>query len=156
MAELYQGPIRCGPSEGADRGPFPRPTAQPDRPAAGVHPGGAVEGSEPAAAGQAPGGQPLDHPTGGRIGVGRKLQPSLESRARYRWATIAPARRLVISTPAEEGHPMGSVRAHETNIVLMDSILVFVSFISRHSTTLKTRIFPTLTRAGFFHKPFSR
>ena len=35
----------------------------------------AVEGSEPAGTGQATGGQPLDHPTGGRVGVGWKLQP---------------------------------------------------------------------------------
>ena len=35
----------------------------------------AVEGSEPAGAGQAPGGQPLDHPTGRRIGVDWELQP---------------------------------------------------------------------------------
>ena len=32
-------------------------------------------GSEPAGTGQAPGGQPLDHPTGGQVGVGWKLQP---------------------------------------------------------------------------------
>ena len=51
----------------AGRGPFPRPTAQPDRAARGVHSGGTVEGSEPAGIGQAPGGQPLDHPTG-RVG----------------------------------------------------------------------------------------
>ena len=33
--------------------------------------GRAVEGSEPAGPGQAPGGQPLDHPTGGQVAVGR-------------------------------------------------------------------------------------
>ena len=32
--------------------------------------GRAVEGSEPAGTGQAPGGQPLDHPTGGQVAVG--------------------------------------------------------------------------------------
>ena len=56
-------------------------TAQPDPTAAGIHQGGAVEGSEPAATGQAPGGQPLDHPTGERIAVEWELQSSLESRA---------------------------------------------------------------------------
>ena len=35
-----------------------------------VHPGRAVEGSEPAGPGQAPGGQPLDHPAGGQVAVG--------------------------------------------------------------------------------------
>ena len=33
------------------------------------------KGGEPAGTGQATGGQPLDHPTGGRVGVGCKLQP---------------------------------------------------------------------------------
>ena len=33
---------RCGPGESSDRGPFPRPTAQTDRAAAGVHQGRAV------------------------------------------------------------------------------------------------------------------
>ena len=37
--------------------------------------GRAVEGSEPAGTGQAPGGQPLDNPTGGPVGVGWNLQP---------------------------------------------------------------------------------
>ena len=32
------------------------------------------KGSEPAGTGQATGGQPLDHPTGGRVGVGWELQ----------------------------------------------------------------------------------
>ena len=54
VAELHQGPFRCGPSEGAGRGPFPRPTAEPERAATGVHPGGAVEGSESAGTGQTP------------------------------------------------------------------------------------------------------
>ena len=57
------------------RGPFPWPEAQPDRAATGVHPGGAVEGSEPTGTGQAPGRQSLDHPTGGRVGVGWAMQP---------------------------------------------------------------------------------
>ena len=39
-----------------DREAFPRPTAQPDRAATGVRPGGAVERSEPAGTGQALGG----------------------------------------------------------------------------------------------------
>ena len=43
------------------RGLFPWPAAT------GVHPGGTVEGSEPAGTGQALGGQPLDHPTGGPV-----------------------------------------------------------------------------------------
>ena len=48
---------------------------EPERSAAGVHLGGTVEGGEPAGTYQAPGGQPLDHPTGGQVGVGWKLQP---------------------------------------------------------------------------------
>ena len=79
VAQLDQGPLGRRPGEGAGRGAFPRPEAQPDRAAKGLHPGGAVEGSEPAGTGQAPGGQPLDHPAGGQVGVGwrvgRKLQP---------------------------------------------------------------------------------
>ena len=75
VAELDQGPLGRGPSEGAGRGAFPRPEAEPERAATGVHPGGAVEGSEPAGTGQAPGGQPLDHPAGGWVGVGWEMQP---------------------------------------------------------------------------------
>ena len=74
-AELDQGALRRGPGEGAGRRPFPWQAAEPDRVAAGVHPVRAVERSEPAGTGQAIGGQPLDHPTGGRVGVGWKLQP---------------------------------------------------------------------------------
>ena len=73
--ELDQGPLGRWPGQGTDRGQLPRPEAQPQRAATGVHPGGTVEGSEPAGTGQAPGGQPMDHPTGGRVGVGWKLQP---------------------------------------------------------------------------------
>ena len=53
----------AGQAKARTEGAHPRPTTEPDR-AAGVHPGGAVEGSEPAGTGQATGGQPLDHPTG--------------------------------------------------------------------------------------------
>ena len=70
VAQLDQGPLGRRPGEGAGRGAFPRPEAEPDRAAKGLHPGGAVEGSEPAGTGQAPGGQPLDHPAGGQVGVG--------------------------------------------------------------------------------------
>ena len=65
---LDQGPFGRRAGEGAGRRPFPRPTAEPDRAATGVHPVRAVEGSEPAGTGQATGGQPLDNPTGGRVG----------------------------------------------------------------------------------------
>ena len=75
VAELDQGPFGRGAGEGTGRGAFPWPEAQPDRAAKGLHPGGAVEGSEPAGTGQAPGGQPLDHPTGGRVAVGWAMQP---------------------------------------------------------------------------------
>ena len=68
--KLDQGPLGRRPGEGAGRGAFPRPEAEPDHAAKGLHPGGAVEGSEPAGTGQAPGGQPLDHPTGGWVGLG--------------------------------------------------------------------------------------
>ena len=43
--------------------------AEPDRAATGVHPGGTVEGSEPAGTGQALGRQPLYHPAGGQVVV---------------------------------------------------------------------------------------
>ena len=79
FSEWWRNSIRERSVEGQAKaraeGRCPWPAAQPDRAAAGVHPGGAVEGSEPAGTGQAPGGQPLDHPTGGRVGVGWKLQP---------------------------------------------------------------------------------
>ena len=75
VAQLDQGPLGRRPGEGAGRGAFPRPEAEPDRAAKGLHPGGAVEGSEPAGTGQAPGGQPLDHPAGGQVGVGWAMQP---------------------------------------------------------------------------------
>ena len=79
FSEWWRNSIRdrsvAGQAKGAGRGAFPRPEAQPDRAAKGLHSGGAVEGSEPAGTGQATGGQPLDHPTGGRVGVGWKLQP---------------------------------------------------------------------------------
>ena len=79
FSEWWRNSIRersvAGTGEGAGRGPFPWPAAQLDRAATGVHPGGAVEGSEPAGPSQAPGGQPLDHPTGGQVGVGWKMRP---------------------------------------------------------------------------------
>ena len=70
VAELDQGALGRGAGEGAGRGAVPWPAAEPERAATGVHPGRAVEGSEPAGTGQAPGGQPLDHPTGGQVAVG--------------------------------------------------------------------------------------
>ena len=60
---VRQGTLSPEQSEGTDQGPFPWPTAKPERAAAGVHQDRKVEGSEPAQVGQAPGGQPLDHPT---------------------------------------------------------------------------------------------
>ena len=70
VAELDQGALGRRPGEGAGRGAVPWAAAEPDRAATGVHPGRAVEGSEPAGTGQAPGGQPLDHPAGGQVAVG--------------------------------------------------------------------------------------
>ena len=64
----------------AGRGAVPWAAAEPERAATGVHPGRAVEGSEPAGTGQAPGGQPLDHPTGGQVAVGWELGVSTPSR----------------------------------------------------------------------------
>ena len=52
--QLDQGPLGRWPGEGADRGPFPRPASGRDRAATGVHPAGAVEGSESAGTGQTP------------------------------------------------------------------------------------------------------
>ena len=53
-------PWESGAGEGAGRGAVPWAAAEPERAATGVHPGRAVEGSESAGTGQAPGGQPLD------------------------------------------------------------------------------------------------
>ena len=75
LAELDQGALGRGAGEGAGRGAGPWPAAEPERVATGVHPGRAVEGSEPAGPGQATGGQPLDHPAGGPVEAGWKLQP---------------------------------------------------------------------------------
>ncbi len=104
VAELDQGALGRGPGEGTDRGPFPGPAAQSDRAATGVHPGRAVEGSEPAGPGQAPGGQPLDHPAGRRVGFGRKLQPLQGAsrvvsliRLRFRDPVPATAPRVIAS-----------------------------------------------------------
>ena len=70
---------RSGRAEG--RVPGWRPS--PERAATGVHPGRAVEGSEPAGTGQAPGSQPLDHPTGGQVAVGVEIAASARSMAVY-------------------------------------------------------------------------
>ena len=73
FSEWWRNSIRersvAGQAKARTEGRFPRPAAGADRPATRVHPGGAVKGSEPAGAGQAPGGQPLDHPAGGRVRV---------------------------------------------------------------------------------------
>ena len=69
VAELDPGAPGCGAGEGSGRGSFPRAAAKPDRAAAGVHPSGALERSETAGAGQAPGGQPLDHSACGKVGT---------------------------------------------------------------------------------------
>ena len=74
FSEWWRNSIRdrsvAGQAKARAEGRVPWPAAQPDRAATGVHPGGAVEGSEPAGTGQAPGGQPLDHPTGGQVAFG--------------------------------------------------------------------------------------
>ena len=71
FSEWWRNSIRersvAGQGQGADRGPLPWTAAGPDRATAGVHPGGTLQGSEPAGTGQAPGGQPVDHPAGGRV-----------------------------------------------------------------------------------------
>ena len=68
VVKLDQGAVGREPGAGAGRGPFPRPTADPDRAATGVHPGGAVEGSESAGISQASGRQSLDNSAGGQVG----------------------------------------------------------------------------------------
>ena len=83
FSEWWRNSIRdrsvAGQAKARAEGRFPgrRPSLTEQQ--RGVHPGGAVEGSEPAGTGQATGGQPLDHPAGGRVAVGwrvgRKLQP---------------------------------------------------------------------------------
>ena len=72
----------AGQAKARTEGRFPWPTAEPERAATEVHPGGAIEGSEPAGIGQAPGGQPLDHPTGGRVESRVKIAASARSMAR--------------------------------------------------------------------------
>ena len=78
FSELSQNSIRdrsvAGQAKARDRWAFPRPTAQPDRAATGVHPGGAVEGSGQRELAKRLEVRPLDHPTSGRVGVGWKLQ----------------------------------------------------------------------------------
>ena len=72
FSEWWRNSIRerpvAGQAKARSEGRLPRPAAQPERAATRVHPAGAVEGGEPAETGQAPGGQPLDHPAGGRVG----------------------------------------------------------------------------------------
>ena len=74
FSEWWRNSIRersvAGQAKARAEGRFPGRPAEPERAAAGVHPGRAVEGSEPAGTGQAPGGQPLDHPAGGQVAVG--------------------------------------------------------------------------------------
>ena len=74
FSEWWRNSIRersvAGAGEGAGRGAFPWAASEPERAATGVHPGRAVEGSEPAGPGQAFGGQPLDHPAGGQVAFG--------------------------------------------------------------------------------------
>ena len=60
----------AGQAKARTEGRFPGRRPSPTAAATGVHPDKAVEGSDPAGTGQAPGGQPLDHPTGGQVGVG--------------------------------------------------------------------------------------
>ena len=79
FSEWWRNSIRertvVGQGEGAGRGAFLWPAAEPDRATAEVNPGGTVEGSEPAGTGQAPAGQLSDYRTGGQVGVGRKSHP---------------------------------------------------------------------------------
>ena len=91
----------------AGRRPFPRPTAQPDRAAKGVHSGETVEGSEPAGIGQAPSGQPLDHPTG-RVGqemYARHGTWPAGSLASYAGRTLPATARRGIMIPIRSGPP---------------------------------------------------
>ena len=73
FSEWWRNPIRersvAGQAKARAKGRFPRPASGADRAATGLHQGGTAQGSEPARAGQALGGQPLDHPTGGPVGV---------------------------------------------------------------------------------------
>ena len=94
FSEWWRNSIRertvAGQAKARTEGRFPGRTAQPDRAAAGVHPGRAIEGSEPAGTGQAPGGQPLDNPAGGRVGVGWNIAAS--ARSMSRWSDASQAR----------------------------------------------------------------
>ena len=74
FSEWWRNSIRersvAGQAKARAEGRFPGRRPSLNGAATGVHPGRAVEGSEPAGPGQAPGGQPLDHPAGGQVAVG--------------------------------------------------------------------------------------
>ena len=120
FSEWWRNSVRLGrrPGEGAGRGAFPRPEAEPDRAAKGLHPGGAVEGSEPAGTGQALGGQPLDHPAGGQVGVGWAMQPlhgawPVGSLPRYAFRTLPANGQTLRRRPLESSRSQsGQVFPH--------------------------------------------
>ena len=120
FSEWWRNSVRLGlrPGEGAGRGAFPRPEAEPDRVAKGLHPGGAVEGSEPAGTGQALGGQPLDHPAGGQVGVGWAMQPlhgawPVGSLPRYAFRTLPANGQTLRRRPLESSRSQsGQVFPH--------------------------------------------
>ena len=98
-AELDQGAVGGGPGEGAYRGPFPWATAEPDRATTGVHQDRAVEGSAPEGTGQTTGGQPLDHPTGGRVERWVENASSTRISCVVQVASITPPQWSIISAP---------------------------------------------------------
>ena len=113
FSEWWRNSIRdrsvAGQAKARAEGRFPGRTAQPDRAATGVHPGGAVEGSEPAGTGQAPGGQPLDHPTGGRVESRVGIAASARSVARRSDTVPARAAPCNVLPPLDVG-PRGLIR----------------------------------------------
>ena len=125
FSEWWRNSIRersvAGQAKAADRGAFPRPTAQPDRAATGVLPGGPVEGSEPAGTGQALGGRSLDHPTGGRVESRVEIAASAVSMAGWQPDTVsaraAPRQRSSTFSDAGQRGPIWWTRpANESSL----------------------------------------
>ena len=115
FSEWWRNSIRdrsvAGQAKARAEGRFPRPEAEPDRAAKGLHPGGAVEGSEPAGTGQAPGGQPLDHPAGGQVGVGWAIAASARSGQTLRRRRLESSRSPIRpSLPPSNGSPADNIQ----------------------------------------------
>ena len=108
FSEWWRNSIRersvAGQAKARAEGRFPGRRPSLTERQAGVHPGRAVEGSEPAGTGQAPGGQPLDHPTGGQVAVGG-VEAVLDA-----WAAAAVQLASTTYAGANQIHPADLLR----------------------------------------------